>query len=94
MLPTLLFKIGELASVTFQDGYIAWSDPRNICDNDAILNANLRKAHKLYLKVLYPYNNQNVSLALAVFDESAIAAAKNLFPSRKNASSFLALIKI
>ena len=45
------------------------------------------------MSALYPYKNkQNVNLALAIFDESTIAAAKCYISERSDCSSFLTLI--
>ena len=53
-------------------------------------HANLRKLPKL--KVLHPGNcKQNVPDALAIFDETAIAAVKSHFPGEVNAAAFLTL---
>lgn len=93
--PPFSFEIGKFASIASQGGYIAWNDLTSIFDNDAKLDANLRQAHKLTLKSLYPYNNkQNVALALAVFDETTIAAAESYLPKRNDAVEFLTLINI
>ena len=58
-------------------GYIDWADLYNIYDKDKELKGNLRKAPKLSYQALHPGNNkQNVSLALAFFHDTTIAAAK------------------
>jgi len=55
----------------------------------------LRKAHKLTLKALNPFNNKHsVPLALAVVDVTTIAAEKLHLPHRKDAANFLTLIKV
>ena len=85
--PAFSFEIGELASVVSQNGYISWDDLKTIYESDAKLDANLRKAPKLTFKALYPYNNkQNVGLALNIFEDSTIAAAKCYLLNRKDAS--------
>ena len=80
--PAFSFKIGELASIVSQNGYISWDDLKTICESDTKLAAKLRKAPKLTIKALYPYNNkQNIRLALNIFEESTIAAAKCYLPN-------------
>ena len=80
--PAFLFKIGELASIVSQNGYISWDDLKTIYESDAKLAAKLRKAPKLTFKALYPYDNkQNIRLALNIFEESTIAAAKCYLPN-------------
>ena len=80
--PAFSFKIGELTSIVSQNGYIIWDDLKTICESDAKLDAKLRKAPKLTFKALYPYNNkQNIRLALDIFEESTIAAAKCYLPN-------------
>ena len=52
-----------------------------------------KKTFKLTYSALHPENNkQNVPLALAIFDETTIAAFKSYFPERKNVADFLTLI--
>ena len=56
------------------------------------LNANLRKAVKLPTKVLQPGNcKENVLNALAIFDESTIAAMNSYFPEKTSDAAFLSL---
>ena len=58
------------------------------------MDANLKKAPKLTLKVLHPGNcKQNVSLALAVFDETTSAAIQSYFPEHSSAAGFLKLFQ-
>jgi len=65
----------------------------DVYEVDTKNKANLRKANKLTLKALHPGNNkQNVGLALAIFDESTIAAVKSYFPNRKDTIGCLTLI--
>ena len=62
-------------------GEIAWKTFLDVFERDANLHANLRKAPKLTIKVLQPGDcKQNVPNALAIFDETSIAAAKSYFP--------------
>ena len=59
------------------------------------LKGNLRKAPKLSYQALHPGNNkQNVPLAIALFHETTIAAAKSYFPQREDLSSFLSTINM
>ena len=74
-------------------GYIGWADLYNIYDKDKELKGNLRKAPKLSYQALHPGNNkQNVLLALALFHETTIAAAKSYYPNREDVSGFLNVI--
>ena len=74
-------------------GYIDWADLHNIYDKDKELKGNLRKAPKLSYQALHPDNNkQNVPLALALFHETTIAAAKSYYPNREDFSGFLNVI--
>ena len=60
-----------------KEGYIAWGDLEKIYNQDCSLYAHLRKAYKLTMSAFYPYRNkQNVNLALTIFDERTIVAAK------------------
>ena len=73
-------------------GEIAWKTFRDVFERDANLHANFRKAPNLKTKVLYPGNcKQNVSNALAIFDETTIAAMKSYFPEKASATAFLTL---
>ena len=77
------------------EGYISWGDLYNIFDKDKELKGNLRKAPKLSYQALHPGNNkQSVPLALALFQESTIAAAKSYFPNRQDIHGFLNLIHV
>ena len=61
-------------------GEIAWKTFNDVFERDAKLHANLRKALKLMTKVLHFGNcKQNVPNALAIFDETTIAAVKSFF---------------
>ena len=77
-----------------KEGYIAWADLKKTYNQDCSLFARLTKAYKLTMSALYPYKNkQNVNLALAIIDESAIVAAKCYYIfERSDCSSFLTLI--
>ena len=84
----------ENMSIHFPAGYITWSDLHTIYDKDEKLASNLKKAHKLTYTALHPGNNkQNVPLALAIFDESTIAATKSYLPERHDIAGFLTLIQ-
>ena len=87
------FHVNEHRKISFGGGYIAWADLKYIYEEDSQLSANLKKAYNLLYKALNPFNNkQNVSLAMAVFSETTIAATKCYLPDRKDAASFLKLI--
>ena len=52
----------------------------------------MRKTPKVTTKVLHPGNcKQNVPNALAVFDETTIAAEKSLFPKKASDAAFITL---
>ena len=56
------------------------------------LHANLKKAPRLTTKVLHPCNcKQNVPNALAIFNETTIAAWKSYFPEKASAAALLTL---
>ena len=62
----------------------------DIYELDEKLQGNLRKAPKLIYKVIHPRNvKQDVSLALAIFDETILAAIKSCYPNRLDAANFL-----
>ena len=64
-------------------------------EKDCALQANLRKAPRLNLKVLHPGNNkQNVPLALAIIHEMTAAAMESCFPEKNNSADFLRLLNI
>jgi len=95
--PSVYFVIGDLVSLESQSHFIGitWADLKYGLEHDHKLSANLRKAHKLTLKALNPFNNKHsVPLALAVVDGTTIAAEKLHLPHRKDAASFLTLIKV
>ena len=80
----------EGITVSCPAGYITWGSLHRIYDNDSKLMANLRKAPKLTYRALHPGNKkQSVPLALAVFDDTTVAAIKSYFPDRKDMSGFL-----
>ena len=77
-------------NVSCPAGYITWGGIHKVYDIDARLKANLRKAPKLTYKALHPGNKkQSVPLALALIEDTTIAAVKSYFPNRKDMSSFL-----
>ena len=64
----------------------------DIYELDEKLQGNLRKAPKLTYKATHPGNNkQDVSLALAIFDETTSAAIRSYYPNRLDAANFLNL---
>ena len=74
-------------------GEIAWKTFYDIFERDANLHANLRKAPKLTAKVLHPGNcKQNVPNALAIFNETTIAAVMSYIPEKESAAAFLTLL--
>jgi len=60
---------------------------------NVILKSNFRKAPKLSYQALQPGNNKQNSLAIAVFHETTIAAAKSYFPNRKDLVGFFTVMK-
>ena len=73
-------------------GEIAWKNFHDVFKRVANLHANLRKVPKLTTKVLHPGNcKQNVPNALAIFEETTIAAVKSYFPEKASAAAFLTL---
>ena len=78
--------------INLPGGEIAWKTFRDVFERDANLHANFRKAPNLKTKVLYSGNcKQNVSNALAIFDETTIAAMKSYFPEKASAAAFQTL---
>ena len=72
---------GFIDPINVPVGEIAWKTFYDVFERDANLHANLRIAPKLTIKVLQPGDcKQNVPNALAIFDETSIAAAKSYFP--------------
>ena len=77
-------------TIDVPEGYISWKMLYEVYEQDQSLQANLRKAPKLTYQALHPGNDkQNVSLALAVFDETTSTAMKSYFPNKNDAASFL-----
>ena len=71
---------------------ITWKTFHDVFERDANLYGNLRKAPKLTTKVLQPDNcKHNVPNALAIFDETTIAAVKSYFSEKASAAAFLTL---
>ena len=80
-------------TIASKEDYIAWEDLKKIYNQDCLLSAHLKKAYKLTMSAFYPYKTkQNVNLALAIFDESTIAAANCYISERSDCSSFFTLI--
>ena len=76
------------------DGELKWKILHDVFERDAQLDGSLKKARKLTLKVLHPGSNkQNVSLALAIFDETTSAAIQLYFPQQSSAAEFLQLFQ-
>ena len=64
-------------------------------DMDQLQEAHLRMANELSYRALHPGNDkQNVSLALAIFQESTSAGVRRYFPQREDAASFLSVINV
>ena len=73
-------------------GEIKWKFFHDVYDEDALLEANLRKAPKLTTKVLHPRNcKQNVPTALAIFSETTAASIQSYFPDEKSTVESLKL---
>ena len=86
-------KFNDLVSV--EGGEISWELSHDTYEKDSILQANLRKAPRLNLKVLHPGNNkQSVPLALAIIHETTTAAIESYFPEKNNSADFLILLNI
>ena len=69
-----------------------WKTFHDVFEGDTKLHANLRKAPKLTTKVLHHGKcKQNVPNALAMFNETTIAAAKSCFLEKASAAAFLTL---
>ena len=83
-------KLNDLINV--ESGEISWKLLHDTYEKDCTLQANLRKALRLDLKVLLSGNNkQNVPLALATIHEMTTAAIESFFPENNN---FLRLLNI
>ena len=91
--PPFDFHVNDHEKISSGGGYIAWTDLKYYIQEDFQPSANLKKAYNLSCKALNPFNNkQNVSLALAVFSETTIAATKCYLPDREDTASFLKFI--
>ena len=91
--PPFDFHVNDREKISSGGGYIAWADLKYIYEENSQLSANLKKVYNLSYKALNPFNNkQNISLALAVFSETTLAATKCYLPDREDAASFLKLI--
>ena len=91
--PSFCFTIKDQIVASSNDGYISWSDLRDLYVKDSEVDANLRKAPKLTCSVLNPCQNKlNVNLALGLFHDTTIAAYKSFFPNREDLNGFLNLI--
>ena len=74
-------------------GEISWKLFHEVYDKDEKLPAYMKKASKLSYKAMHPGDNkQSVPLALAIFDQSILAAIESYYPNRLDASSFLKLV--
>lgn len=91
MFPEFEYQEGPF-NISFPPGYINWKDLHDIYDKDKTLKSNFRKAPKLSYQALHPGNNKQNSLAIAVFHETTIAAAKSYFPNRKDLVGFFTVI--
>ena len=89
--PTFTFeKFNDPINV--EGGEISWKLLHDTHEKDCTLQANLRKAPRLNLKVLHPGNNkQRVPLALAIIHETTTAAIESYFPEKNNSADFLRL---
>ena len=68
---------------------------KRTCEKDCTLQANLRKAPRLNLKVLHPGNNkQSVPLALAIIHETTTATIESHFHEKNNSTDFRRLLNI
>ena len=78
--------------ISVTGGELNWKTFHDVFEKDANLDANLRKAPKLSMKVLHPGNyKQSVPLALAIFDETTATAIQSYFPEKQSAVEFLKL---
>ena len=76
-----------------QSGKISWELLHDTYEKGCTLQANLRKAPRLNLKVLHPGNNkESLPLALAIVHETTTAAIESYFP--ENSADFLRLLII
>ena len=87
------FSSGFYDQINCDGGEISWKLFHDVYEKDEKLQSNLRKAPKIFAKVIHPGNNkQSVPLALAIFHETTSAAITSYFPERSCASNFLKLI--
>ena len=92
--PSFSFSVDQ-TSIGCVGGYIAWADLNTVYEKGQSLSANLKKAHSLSCKALNPFNyKQSVSLALAIFSDTNIAAIKSYMPDIEDAASFLTLVNV
>ena len=71
----------------------AWQISTTSMTGGKQLKGNLRKVPKLSYQALHPGDNkQNVRLALALFHDTTIAAAKAYYPNGEDLSGFLNVI--
>ena len=81
-------KYNDLINV--KGGEIPWKLLHDTYEKDCTLQANLRKAPRLNLKVLYSGNNkQSIPLALAIIHETTTATTESYFPEKNNSTDFL-----
>lgn len=81
--------------VEVKGGEITWSLLHKVRERDMQCQANLRAAPKLQANVLHPGNcKQNVTVALAIFNPSTIAAIRHYFPEHADSAGFLELVNI
>ena len=86
-------KFNDLINV--ESGKISWKLLHDTYEKGCTLQANLRKAPRLNLKVLHPGNNkQSLPLALAIIHETTTAAIESYFPEKNNSTDFLRLFNI
>ena len=86
-------KFNDLINV--ESGKISWKLLHDTYEKGCTLQANLRKAPRLNLKVLHPGNNkQSLPLALAIIHETTTAAIESYFPEKNNSADFLRLLNI
>ena len=86
-------KFNDLIHV--ENGEISWKLLHDTYEKDFTLQANLRKASRLNLKVVHPGNSkQSVPLALAIIHERAAATIESYFPEKNNSADFLTILNI
>ena len=73
-------------------GEVSWSLLHRVHEEDSKLQSNLRAAPKLTKLVLHPGKaKQSVPIALAIFEESTVAAILKYFPRAQDSAEFLTL---